>query len=79
VGYCPGWRVEIRGLPPDVVASAVNDRGEVVREEAPGGPARVIQVSRQRAGEQWLLVFSDASGKPFERKLDVSFGLKPVR
>lgn len=75
--YCPGWRMDMTKLPPDVVVSLVNDRGEVVSRDTGTKPDRSVTLDSRRAGQQHFLLFMDAQGKPYANS--IAFGAKVTK
>jgi hypothetical protein len=73
--YCPGWRVDVSGLPADVYAAAVNDDGQVIKERREG-QLRTIVVPRRRPVDDWHVMFTTAEGRAVEKGLEVRFAVK---
>jgi len=76
--YCPGWMFDFRGMPKDVVITVINDRGEVVVEDREGGASRSLVLKGHFPGDQHFLLFTDAKGNPYPRKLKVKMDIKSM-
>lgn len=66
-GYCPGWRMDMTRLPPDVIVSLVDDRGQVVSRDSGVKPERAVTLERARPGQRHFLLFTDAKGEPYKK------------
>jgi hypothetical protein len=73
--YCPGWEVEFSNVPQDAEVMLVNEDGQVVARQLEKG-RHTLRVERMRAGKQHFLLFRDAKGKPYGKRL--AFGAKKV-
>lgn len=66
--YCPGWQVDIKGLPRDARVTVFDEVGRVfgtVRK----GPNHTIKISERRPNSERFIFVSGPDGKPFKKFL----------
>lgn len=67
--YCPGFRIEMDELPPDVVVTLITSEGEVMARDAGGAKTRVLTADRITPGDEPFLLFTDAKNEPYGKEL----------
>lgn len=77
--YCPGWRIDVGGMPADAVVQIMDRAGKVIAEEKGPGAQRSLRVARRLAGDdEPYVVITDPQGRPYEQKLKLNFDVKKL-
>lgn len=67
--YCPGWTMNLHQLPQDAVVSLINQNGKILVEDKTDATSRILQLKRQRPGEQYFLLITDSKGNSYPKNL----------
>lgn len=74
--YCPGWQMDIHGLPKDAVVIIHNQVGKTLIEDKTKLASRTLKLERRRPGEEYFVLITDSKGNPFPKTLRLKLGIK---
>jgi subtilisin family serine protease len=79
--FCPGWEMELRGVPEGLGIVVFDQKGQIIQEIDPPEmhePNRVIRVENTRPGQDFFLGFVDRSGNPFPDAFPAEVDIRPL-